>query len=101
MTVDMPRPRAPYLLKERNRHGNTRWYVRIGKGPRIQIRGVFGTPEFSRNYNAAIRGEKPTPTPASPAAPHESLQWLWDRYMQSPAWLEGLKPARGGSALTS
>jgi len=39
----MSRPRPPYLLKQVTRHGRVVWYVRRGKGPRIRIRGEYGT----------------------------------------------------------
>ena len=46
----MPRPRPPHLHRETNRHGKMVWYVRIGKGPRIRIKAVYGTPEFEAAY---------------------------------------------------
>ena len=55
----MPRPRPPHLHRETNRHGNVVWYVRVGKGPRIRIKGIYGTPEFEAAYRAAINGESP------------------------------------------
>ena len=54
----MARPRPPYLLKERTRHGATAWYVRKGDGPRTRIKGVYGSPEFMAAYEAAIRARR-------------------------------------------
>jgi hypothetical protein len=44
----MPRPRPPFLHREITRHGVVTWYFRLGKGPRIRIRGEFGSAEFHR-----------------------------------------------------
>jgi integrase len=82
---DMPRPRPPHLHHQISRHGKPVWYVRIGKGKRIRIRAVYGSPEFLAEYDAAIRGERPNKS-GMRAAPH-TLQWLWDSYRQSEAWL--------------
>jgi integrase len=81
----MPRPRPPHLNRETNRHGNTVWYVRLDKGSRIRIRGVYGTPEFDAAYRAAIDGESPR---AAVKAPKGSLEWLWLLYRQTNAWTE-------------
>lgn len=79
----MPRPRLPYLNRQITRHGQTVWYVRVGKGPRTRLRAAYGTPEFRAEYDAAISGERPH----SPRAPSvASLQWLWDSYRQTGAW---------------
>lgn len=80
---NMPRPRPRYLHRQTSRHGQTVWYVRLGKGPRIRIRGEYGTPEFMANYDAAIRGERQL---AAPSARAESLNWLIERYRESVAW---------------
>lgn len=79
----MPRPRPPYLHKETTRHGNTVWYVRVGKGPRTRIKADYGTPEFTVEYDAAIAG-KPLSGNGSPSK--ASLQWLWDSYRETGAW---------------
>jgi hypothetical protein len=79
----MPRPRPPHLHHERNRHGKEVWYVRIGKGPRIRIKCVYGTPEFDAAYRAAISGEPPR---QAGKAAKGSLEWLWMLYRQTDAW---------------
>ena len=83
MILPMPRPRPLYLLKERNRYGTVVWYVRIGRGSRVRIRGEYGSPEFNAAYRAAIAGEAPQ---RGPAAPSGSLAWLIARYRDSGAW---------------
>lgn len=89
----MPRPRPPHLHRERTRHEKTVWYVRIDKGPRIRIRAEPGTPEFDREYAAAIRGEAATRKPGQARA--GSLQWLIERYRESSAWRSYSLTTRG------
>ena len=74
----------PYLHRERTRHGAIVWYVRIDKGPRIRIRGDYGSPEFKAAYDAAISGQTPPQKTRAPAT--HSLAWLIDRYRDSGAW---------------
>jgi hypothetical protein len=79
----MPRPRPPYLSRERNRHGNSVLYVRVG-GKRIRIRETYGTPEFDAAYQAALaQARQPKPTSEVTAG---SLQWLIDQYRDTAAW---------------
>lgn len=87
----MPRPRPPYLHRETSRHGSAVWYVRKGDGPRIRIRGTFGTPEFMAAYTAAVSGG--TPAPARKAAAG-TLGWLIERYRETTAWTDLSKATR-------
>lgn len=59
------------------------WYVRVGRGQRIRIRAEFGSPDFDAEYQAAIRGERSAAKTAGRAG---SLQWLIERYRETPAW---------------
>lgn len=79
----MPHPRPPHLQRQITRHGKAVWYVRIGKGPRIRIRAQYGSPEFDREYQAAVSGERPAPKGRASAG---SLAWLIARYRETPAW---------------
>lgn len=83
--MGMPRPRPPHLHRETSRHGKTVWYVREGKGPRIRIKAVYGTPEFEEAYQAALKGG--TPRPPGKAS-KGSLEWLWMLYRQTGAWTD-------------
>jgi integrase len=56
----------------------------MGDGPRIRVKGDYGSAEFLANYRAAIAGGQ-TPQ-SSPRAPNGSLAWLIARYQDSPAW---------------
>lgn len=81
----VPRPRPPHLHREITRHGKPVWYVREGQGPRIRIKGEYGTPEFELAYHAAIKGAA---SPPVPKAAKGSLEWLWMLYRQTGAWTE-------------
>ena len=83
MIAGMPRARPPHLQKHVSRHGRVVWYVRFGRGQRIRIRGEYGSPEFMAAYEAAMRGERPSPAGGSRVG---TLQWLIDRYRETPAW---------------
>ncbi len=81
----MPRPRPPHLHRETNRHGKLVWYVRVGKGPRIRIKGIYGTPEFEAAYRSAINGDAPA---RAGKAAKGGLEWLWMLYRQTNAWTD-------------
>jgi integrase len=79
----MPRPRPLYLQRDVSRHGKVIWYVRLGRGPKTRIRGIYGSPEFLAAYQSAVAGEKPI-APGSPAA--GTLAWLIDLHRKSSYW---------------
>jgi integrase len=81
----MPRPRWPHLHREANRHGTMVWYVRLGKGPRIRIKALYGTPEFEAAYQAALNGDAPR---GAAKATKGTLGWLWVLYRQTNAWTD-------------
>lgn len=77
----MPRPKLPHLHRETARD-KTFWYYRRGHGPRIRLRGEYGSHEFLAAYRDAA---------ASPIAPkihrgEGTFEWLWDKYRSSPVW---------------
>ena len=80
---DMPRPRPPFLHCEISRHGKRKWYVRRGHGPRIRIEGEYGSPEFTRAYEAAVRGEAPA---GLAKGADGSFAWALWQYRKSQAW---------------
>jgi integrase len=89
MIEPMPHSLPPYLQKDRTRHGKLVWYVRRGKGPRVRVRGEYGSQEFEAAYFAALGGEAP---PAKPLAAAGTLSWLVARYQDSAVWAR-LAPA--------
>lgn len=81
----MPRPRLLHLVREVYR-GKVFWYVRLGhggRGRRIRIRAVYGTPEFDAQCDAAFAGKV---VEAVSKTEPGSLQDLWDLYRKSSAW---------------
>lgn len=88
MIADMPRPRKPYLHRQKNRHGQHVWYVRKGKGRRCRLRAEFGSDEFNQQYDLAIQGKLPQRGQATAG----TLRWLWDAYRKTDPW-KALAPA--------
>jgi integrase len=84
LIMDMPRQRPPHLQRELTRHGRAVWYVRVGKGPRVRLRAVYGSPEFTVEYEAAVAGE-----PIERTCPaNGTMLWLLERYRETTAWLD-------------
>ncbi|WP_291854762.1 tyrosine-type recombinase/integrase [Bradyrhizobium sp.] len=79
----MPRPRPPFLQRAVTRHGRVAWYVRRDRGPRLRLRSAYGSPEFEREYQAAIAG---TPKPAPRGESAGTVAWLIARYRETTAW---------------
>ena len=75
----------PYLVSDKDRHGNPRLYVRR-HGRKIRMREKRGTPEFARAYASAVealevaQGRKPGQRHT--IAPHGSLGWLASVYFK-------------------
>jgi integrase len=82
----MPRPRPPHVHRQQTRHGKLVWYLRIGKGRRIRLRAVYGTPEFEQEYKAALAGAALPPRKGEPEA--GTLAWLIARYRETTAWTD-------------
>ena len=83
----MPKRRERGLCSELNRHGTRVWYFRDGHGPRVRIRGDFGSPAFNAAVNVA-KGYA-TSAPVNAGLTHAdsgSLAWLVDQYMSSSTW---------------
>ncbi|WP_375659375.1 tyrosine-type recombinase/integrase [Bartonella sp. MR30HLJHH] len=84
----MSKPRPPHLVKEVTRHGKIIWYVRIGHGPRIRIRGTYGTQEFVDNYKSALAELQGLILPKSKTGKlvEGSFAWLLKQYFNSSNW---------------
>jgi hypothetical protein len=78
----MPKPRPPYLHRQKTRHGQVAWYVRRGHGLRIRIKAEYDSPAFWAEYQAALAGAPK----ASKSARAHTLAWGIDRYRESSAW---------------
>jgi Site-specific recombinase XerD len=77
----MPRPRKPYVQREKTRHNKTVWYFRKGDGPRLRLRGDYESPEWLADYEAAMGVAQGDVAPAK--AVNGTLGWLIDRYCDS------------------
>ncbi len=71
-----------YLVKDTDRHGNVRVYVRR-HGRKVRIRELATVEDFMAAYRAALeRGSVEAPPKSAAAAPG-SLRWLVEHYYQS------------------
>jgi integrase len=87
----MPRPRPPYLHREKTRHGSFVWIVRRDHGRRIRLRAEFGTQEFWAEYRGALEGT--SAQISKPQAKPQTVGWALGRYRNSSAWTNDLAPA--------
>lgn len=75
----------PYLLRDKDRHGNPRVYYRPPTGKMVRLRARPGTQEFVDQYHRARRGI-PTLTSEAPRllrSEQGSLRWLVEGYLKS------------------
>lgn len=89
MMEGMPRQRPPFVVHEKNRHGNWRWYFRRKGKPRVRLPDEYGTDEFWEAYHAAAAGQKPIPKRGPQSG---TLEWLIRRYKAS-GHFAGLAPS--------
>jgi integrase len=77
-----------YLSRESDRHGNDRLYARR-HGKRIRLRAREGTPEFAKEYAAAVDklglppSQRPLPEAAIRVWPKSTFGWLATQYFAS------------------
>ena len=69
-----------YVTKDRDRHGNLRFYFRRPGKPKIRLHGLPGSDEFMIAYRAAL-GESGLVGPQA----EKSFEWLCKRYYESGA----------------
>jgi hypothetical protein len=90
-----------YLWPDRDRHGNTRYYVCPPGAKKTRLRAEPGSAEFLAQYNAAIeaaRGGPPGATAGGARNPG-SLGWLVGEYRKGAEWQQlgaSTRYARGG-----
>lgn len=88
MILDMIKPRFPYTLHEKNRHGNLAWYFRLNKtSKRIRLRGDFGTEQFIADYAAAISGAPKSGEIEIAISKKGTLRWLASEWKMSSSWV--------------
>ena len=49
-----------YITKDRDRHGNLRFYFRRPGKPKTRLRGLLGSDEFMTAYKAALAENDPS-----------------------------------------
>jgi integrase len=74
--IDLPR-----LVKDRDRHGNRRYYARVKNVGKLRLRSAPGSREFLAEYQAAL--EKLGISEARASA-QGTWKWLCQRYLASP-----------------
>ena len=73
----------PYLMRDVDRHGNTRLFVRRN-GRKIRIRETPGTPAFAKAYADALEAlDAPQVVRGLAIAPPGTLGWMAARYFES------------------
>jgi len=68
--------RFQYITKDRDRHGNLRFYFRRPGRPKIRLRGLPGSEEFLAAYKAALAESQGVKS-------EKSFEWLCNRYYKS------------------
>lgn len=102
--------RLPYLVRDRDRHGTLRWYVRRKGVGKLRLRETPGSPEFLEAYRAALaaldrrvqdlaagldleaghgNAHDGGDAPGQPATPG-TFTWLCRAYYASAAWRQEL-----------
>ena len=75
-----------YITKDRDRHGNLRFYLRRPGKPKIRLHGLPGSEEFMAAYKEAL-----AETGCSEAKAEKSFEWLCGRYYKS-SYFQALEP---------
>lgn len=75
--------RLRYLVKDTDRHGNIRLYVRRKGTPKVRVHGDPNSPDFLDEYKRALDAStQPRPPKRLPPA-NTSLRWLVEAYYKS------------------
>ena len=74
--------RLDYVTRDKDRHGNVRYYFRRPGKKKLRLRGLPGSDEFMAAYAAALAGEKAEAEPR-----HKSVDWLCEQYYRSATFL--------------
>jgi integrase len=72
-----------YLCRDRDRHGNVRYYFRRNK-KKVRIRAKPGTAEFQAEYERLLKASTPASPVKKPDGPIAgTYEWLCQQYFQS------------------
>lgn len=75
-------PLLPYVIKDTDRHGNVRYYLRQPGYSKVRLKGEPGSVEFAESYSAALLSAKPKATLGGPG----SLRALCIEYYKTDAY---------------
>lgn len=73
----------PHILRDKDRHGNVRFYVRIHGRKMIRLREEPGSPAFLNEYTAALAAIKAGVPPPNAHPVTDTLGWLVGLYLKS------------------
>jgi Site-specific recombinase XerD len=76
--ASVPRRLPRYCVEDTDRHGNIRIYVRIKGRSKVRLHGTPWTPEFMKEYEAAVAGTDDQPRKRSTPG---SWRWLCEQYL--------------------
>jgi len=76
--VAMATIRLRYVTRDRDRHGNIRYYYRRRGKQKVRLPGLPGSAEFMEAYKGALANDG-----ADGAKREKTLEWLCDRYCKS------------------
>jgi integrase len=89
----MPRRLPKGCVEDKDRHGNIRIYYRASRYvPKVRLRGVPWTPDFMKQYDAAVRGEGLTEESRGAHIKQGTWGWLCTRYFTECAEFKRLDP---------
>jgi hypothetical protein len=80
------KPAYPYLCRDIDRHGCTRWRLRMPGRKTVTIKGQFGSEEFAADYRAAVEGDSVTRDRS--AGKHGTFNRLASEYLNSAAFAQ-------------
>jgi integrase len=75
----------PHVSRVTDRHGRVRWRFRCGLVD-CYLPGAYGSAEFRAAYETALSGSRPDGAPTVRQARYGTVDWLVQRFYQSPAW---------------
>lgn len=79
---DSMKVKIKHVVEDKDRHGNVRIYLRKD-GRKIRLEGPLGSPEFWRDYNAALQSQPSEAKAALSTVQKGTLRWLVAQYTAS------------------
>ncbi len=73
----------PHIMRDKDRHGNVRFYVRIHGRKMVRLREEPGSPAFLNEYTAALAAIKAGAPPPNAQPATNTLGWLVGQFLKS------------------